>query len=43
MEFVMRLCDRVTVLNFGQVLDRGAPAEVTASARVRSAYLGGVA
>ena len=43
MEFVMRLCDEITVLNFGEVIAHGTPAEVAASTVVREAYLGGVA
>ena len=43
MEFVMRLCDEITVLNFGEVIAHGAPAEVAASTVVREAYLGGAA
>jgi branched-chain amino acid transport system ATP-binding protein len=38
--FVMSLCDRVTVLNLGEVIAGGTPAEVTADPLVRSAYLG---
>jgi len=39
-ELVLRLCDHVTVLDFGRVLARGAPAEVRASRKVQAAYLG---
>jgi ABC-type branched-subunit amino acid transport system ATPase component len=39
-EFVMRLCDRVCVLNLGSVLVEGTPAEVRADQAVRDAYLG---
>jgi branched-chain amino acid transport system ATP-binding protein len=38
--FVMRLCDRITVLNLGEVIGEGTPDEVSADAVVRSAYLG---
>ena len=43
MDFVMGLCDRIVVLEFGAMLMEGTPAEVRASARVQEAYLGGVA
>ena len=40
MRFVMALCDRITVLNFGRRLPEGTPGEVTANAGVVEAYLG---
>jgi branched-chain amino acid transport system permease protein len=43
MEFVMRLVDRLVVMNFGQKLAEGAPAAMRADARVQDAYLGAVA
>lgn len=40
MRSVMRLCDVITVLNFGKVLTEGAPSEVRRHPEVISAYLG---
>jgi branched-chain amino acid transport system ATP-binding protein len=40
MGLVMDISDHVVVLNFGQVIARGAPAEVTANEQVIRAYLG---
>ena len=40
MSVVMELADRITVLNFGQVLAEGTPAQIHANAEVQAAYLG---
>ena len=41
MSVVMDLSDRIYVLNFGQVLAHGRPAEIQANQNVIAAYLGG--
>jgi branched-chain amino acid transport system permease protein len=43
MDFVMRLVDRLVVMNFGQKLAEGAPAAVRADPLVQDAYLGAAA
>ncbi len=43
MDFVMRLVDRLVVMNFGAKLLEGTPAEVRADPAVQAAYLGGAA
>ena len=40
MDVVMETADRITVLNFGEILAEGAPAEIHANADVQAAYLG---
>ena len=40
MNVVMQLADRVSVLNFGEILAEGTPAEIHANADVQAAYLG---
>ncbi|MGH9100563.1 MAG: ABC transporter ATP-binding protein [Acidimicrobiales bacterium] len=40
MDLVMATCDRIVVLDFGQVVATGSPAEVQASPAVTAAYLG---
>jgi branched-chain amino acid transport system ATP-binding protein len=41
MDLVMRVADRVLVIDYGQYLFEGTPAEVQAHAGVIDAYLGG--
>ena len=36
----MRVCERLSVLDFGQIIAEGTPAEVRANEAVLSAYLG---
>jgi branched-chain amino acid transport system ATP-binding protein len=39
MEVVMGLADRITVLNYGQVLAEGTPAEIQSNPKVLEVYL----
>jgi branched-chain amino acid transport system ATP-binding protein len=41
MDFLMRQCHHVVVLDLGQVLTQGTPDEVRTDPKVRAAYLGG--
>ena len=43
MDFVMGLTDRLVVMDFGEKLAEGVPAEIQRNPAVREAYLGGVA
>ncbi|MDR9380689.1 MAG: hypothetical protein RI560_03320 [Natronomonas sp.] len=41
MEAVMDVADQVVVLNFGEIIAKGTPEEVTSDEDVQKAYLGG--
>ena len=40
MDLVMSVCDRLVVLNFGQVIAEGTPGVIRANPDVATAYLG---
>jgi branched-chain amino acid transport system ATP-binding protein len=41
MDLVMSVCDRIVVLNFGQVIAEGSPSSIRSDPEVATAYLGG--
>ena len=41
MSLVMNVCERIYVLNYGQMLAHGVPEEIQNNAQVIEAYLGG--
>jgi ABC-type branched-subunit amino acid transport system ATPase component len=40
MSLIMRLCDRIQVLNYGRVIAEGSPSEIRTNPAVIEAYLG---
>lgn len=40
MDVIMQMSDRITVMNFGEVLSEGTPDEIRRDTKVREAYLG---
>lgn len=40
MKFIMNLCDRIVVLNYGQKICEGTPEEIKANQQVQEAYFG---
>ena len=40
MQLVMKICDRISAINFGRLLATGTAAEIRADQKVQEAYLG---
>jgi ABC-type branched-subunit amino acid transport system ATPase component len=40
MNVVMNACDRITVMNLGQVLAEGTPGDISRNPQVQKVYLG---
>jgi branched-chain amino acid transport system ATP-binding protein len=39
MQVVMKLCDRITVLHYGEILAEGDPSEIQRNPKVQEVYL----
>ena len=40
LKFIMRVCDKITVMNMGEVIASGKPNEISNNKRVKEAYIG---
>ncbi|MED5531352.1 MAG: ATP-binding cassette domain-containing protein, partial [Pseudomonadota bacterium] len=40
LKFIMGVCDKITVMNMGEVIASGKPNEISNDARVKEAYIG---